>query len=900
MHFCNFILTVFAVNVVALLFSFGQDLSIPSTSLLIVTLDGNYYAINKATGQLRWTIKDEPTVTIPYPVSDKITFLPDPKDGSLYAINDDGSLRKLPFTIPELVSASPCRSSDGILYTGRKIDVWYSIDMLTGVKQEILSAVKHSEDKICPQLSPYAFYMGKSEYTMAMYDSKTGARRWNVTYSSVIPHDVVQQYDLVHFTATSTGFIVTVDQDTGKMLWSEDFKSPIVAMYYLDHEGLHSIPFTSVASETLTYLTTQIAFSKKYKLLPENATLYPRLFIGQSEHGFYALPSLADDTAINILKTKLLPGPTINVTNIADVSINITKNISKEIPPMGYNNFSNQPQVPSRSPSSSSHKENFYVAVGYYEIPPFSTVKMTPALQIGMENKSSANNQPSEIFNEFTKPEGNPDNHFLWNDLAVIATVCVLVASSLISIIYVTYPRYINQVSKVATNKENNVSTGLANGQMQIGKITVDLATVLGKGCDGTFVFKGKFEERDVAVKRILSDCFEFADREVSLLREADAHPNVIRYFLMEQDLQFRYLALELCSATVADCIENNLCADYDLDAFYLLQQATCGLDHLHSMNIVHRDIKPQNVLISLPNIASSKPRVMISDFGLCKKLSTGRMSFSRKSGTAGTDGWIAPEMMNDYTRTTCKVDIFSMGCVYYYVISNGQHPFGDGIHRQANIINGHYVLKHLTENSNVVALHLVEKMLSSVPEDRPPCSAVLKHPIFWSVQQQMDFLQDVSDRIEKEPVDSPILLFLERNGNIVVRGDWKNHIGSELQADLRKFRTYKGRSIRDLMRAIRNKKHHYRELSEELRNELGETPSKFIEYFTSRFPKLIPHVYYAMQCCKMEPAFARYYSEYDFKMEFPSLAKDHVFAPNSPWYRRKMQDKTEEIATAD
>ena len=46
-------------------------------------------------------------------------FLPDPKDGSLYAFGKNlEGLKKLPFTIPELIAASPCKSSDGILYTG--------------------------------------------------------------------------------------------------------------------------------------------------------------------------------------------------------------------------------------------------------------------------------------------------------------------------------------------------------------------------------------------------------------------------------------------------------------------------------------------------------------------------------------------------------------------------------------------------------------------------------------------------------------------------------------------------------------------------------------------------------------------------------------------------------------
>ena len=42
----------------------------------------------------------------------------------------------------------------------------------------------------------------------------------------------------------------------------------------------------------------------------------------------------------------------------------------------------------------------------------------------------------------------------------------------------------------------------------------------------------------------------------------------------------------------------------------------------------------------------------MISDFGLCKKLAAGRISFSRRSGVAGTEGWIAPEMLDQDQRT--------------------------------------------------------------------------------------------------------------------------------------------------------------------------------------------------------------------------------------------------------
>ena len=70
---------------------------------------------------------------------------------------------------------------------------------------------------------------------------------------------------------------------------------------------------------------------------------------------------------------------------------------------------------------------------------------------------------------------------------------------------------------------------------------------------------------------------------------------------------------------------------------------ADCDLHNLLSY-VVHRDIKPRNVLLSFP-APDGCVRVMISDFGLCRKLPTGRSSFS-KSGVKGTEGWIAPEVL--------------------------------------------------------------------------------------------------------------------------------------------------------------------------------------------------------------------------------------------------------------
>lgn len=79
----------------------------------------------------------------------------------------------------------------------------------------------------------------------------------------------------------------------------------------------------------------------------------------------------------------------------------------------------------------------------------------------------------------------------------------------------------------------------------------------------------------------------------------------------------------------------------------------------------------------------------------------------------AGTDGWIAPEAFNSESTVVSfsfkdlqriqgrPVDIFSLGCIFYYVLSGGGHPFGDNLHRQANIVNGKYFLKDLKDGQS-------------------------------------------------------------------------------------------------------------------------------------------------------------------------------------------------------
>lgn len=335
----------------------------------------------------------------------------------------------------------------------------------------------------------------------------------------------------------------------------------------------------------------------------------------------------------------------------------------------------------------------------------------------------------------------------------------------------------------------------------------------------------------------------------------------VVIAVFQEQDHNFRYIAFELCLATVHDYVEKK---DFDRSCMTqksLIHQMMSGLAHLHSISIVHRDIKPQNVLLSRPD-HNGRVRAMISDFGLCKKLSFGRQSLTKVSGTIGTYGWMAPEIDDPSKKVTCAVDIFSSGCVLYYVLSNGEHPFGDQFHQQANILNGKYDLSKLSSKVSEanLATDLVKQMVACQPSDRPTAEAVVKHPFFWSLEQQLRFLETVSNRLEKVSDTEPIVIRLEAGGLHVIKSDWTRFITEDLRQDLRKHRSYKCYTVRDLLRAIRNKHNHYAELGSELQKSLGQIPDEFLQYFTSRFPALVLHVYEAMSCFSNEPCLSPFY----------------------------------------
>ena len=127
---------------------------------------------------------------------------------------------------------------------------------------------------------------------------------------------------------------------------------------------------------------------------------------------------------------------------------------------------------------------------------------------------------------------------------------------------------------------------------------------------------------------------------------------------------------MELCEASLDHRMLGKYNGPMPSNEQVLLQLAN-GLGYLHSLNVMHGDIKPENILIS-----STEP-VQMKWTGFGFRQSNGSFSLSLSGPQLESRRWWPPEMYLDQRNASEKGEIFSAGCVFFYFLSNGVHPFG-------------------------------------------------------------------------------------------------------------------------------------------------------------------------------------------------------------------------------
>lgn len=202
------------------------------------------------------------------------------------------------------------------------------------------------------------------------------------------------------------------------------------------------------------------------------------------------------------------------------------------------------------------------------------------------------------------------------------------------------------------------------------------LIEVLGKGAMG-MVYKGLDPaiDRLVALKTIrldqIIDPDESNELRERLEREARAagklsHPNIVTIYDVGEESAVQYIAMEyLEGSTLEELLVSGINWDYKTLSKVLIQVCD-ALDYAHENGIIHRDVKPANIMI----MEGSKVKVM--DFGIARLDTSASMT---QTGTAlGTPNYISPEQLKGLPVDR-RSDIFSVGVVFYELLT-GEKPF--------------------------------------------------------------------------------------------------------------------------------------------------------------------------------------------------------------------------------
>ncbi|XP_021907336.1 uncharacterized protein LOC110821722 [Carica papaya] len=248
----------------------------------------------------------------------------------------------------------------------------------------------------------------------------------------------------------------------------------------------------------------------------------------------------------------------------------------------------------------------------------------------------------------------------------------------------------------------------------------------LGSGTYGT-VYHGKWRGTDVAIKRLKKSCFAGRSSEQDRLtkdfwREAQIlsnlhHPNVVAFYGVVPDGAGGTLAT-VTEYMVNGSLRHVLVKDRSLDyrkKLIIAMDAAFGMEYLHSKNIVHFDLKCDNLLVNLRD--PQRPICKVGDFGLSRIKRNTLVS----GGVRGTLPWMAPELLNgSSSRVSEKVDVFSFGISLWEILT-GEEPYED-MHCGA-IIGG--IVKNtlrppIPERCDPEWRKLMEQCWSPDPECRP------------------------------------------------------------------------------------------------------------------------------------------------------------------------------------
>uniref|UniRef100_A0A4X2JTS8 Serine/threonine-protein kinase n=1 Tax=Vombatus ursinus TaxID=29139 RepID=A0A4X2JTS8_VOMUR len=291
-------------------------------------------------------------------------------------------------------------------------------------------------------------------------------------------------------------------------------------------------------------------------------------------------------------------------------------------------------------------------------------------------------------------------------------------------------------------HRDISISISVSNCQIQE---NVDISTVyqifpdevLGSGQFG-IVYGGKHRKtgRDVAIKII--DKLRFPTKQESQLRNEVAilqnlhHPGVVNLECMFETPERVFVVMEKLHGDMLEMIlssEKGRLPEHITK--FLITQILVALRHLHFKNIVHCDLKPENVLLAS---ADPFPQVKLCDFGFARII--GEKSFRRS--VVGTPAYLAPEVLRNkgYNRS---LDMWSVGVIIYVSLS-GTFPFNEDEDIHDQIQNAAFMYPpNPWKEISPEAIDLINNLLQVKMRKRYSVDKTLSHPWLQDYQTWLD-----------------------------------------------------------------------------------------------------------------------------------------------------------------
>ncbi|MFZ4773903.1 MAG: protein kinase domain-containing protein [Terrimicrobiaceae bacterium] len=250
----------------------------------------------------------------------------------------------------------------------------------------------------------------------------------------------------------------------------------------------------------------------------------------------------------------------------------------------------------------------------------------------------------------------------------------------------------------------------------------------LGKGGLGeVFLALDTQLNRWVAIKRLHTDSEEGADRAVAAVNEARhlaslQHPNIVTVFDFVEHGGDVMVVMEFLNGQTLE----ELSAPLPLADFLIVaRQSLAGLAAAHRLGMIHRDIKPGNIMLA--GLPSGGFQVKVLDFGLAKIIARpSRQTMDHTGSLLGSIDTMTPEQL-EQEPVDHRADIYSLGCVLYHALTL-RNPFeGETI---AAIITSHLQhsftpLHQLRPDLPADVCRWVENLFSREVEDRPADAAI-------------------------------------------------------------------------------------------------------------------------------------------------------------------------------